>query len=69
MPKVCRKHKKEFYGLRCPICTAPPVIKHPDEDQVPFKKETTPPQYACNNAVCQVIGYHTAECLAKNQGQ
>ena len=38
MPKVCRKHKIEFCGLRCPKCSAPPVVKEADPDeQLPFE--------------------------------
>ena len=36
--KVCKKHKREFFGLRCPLCTASPVIHH-DESDVPFATE------------------------------
>lgn len=39
--KICRKHKKEFYGLRCPICTAPPVIHSADEEKLPFPGQTS----------------------------
>lgn len=37
MAKVCRKHKISFNGLRCPKCSAPPVIAQDDPDeQLPF---------------------------------
>jgi len=39
MAKICRKHRIEFQGIRCPRCTAPPVVKHSDADDVPFKEE------------------------------
>lgn len=50
MPKICKKHKKPFYGLRCPLCTAPPAIKDPDED-VPFPEDVaTEDETSDNNA-------------------
>jgi hypothetical protein len=36
MPKVCRKHRIEFNGLRCPACTAAPTAtsRHSSEPEI-----------------------------------
>jgi hypothetical protein len=41
MAKICKKHRVSFNGIRCPRCTAPPVVRHPDADEVPFEEEGT----------------------------